>query len=221
LVSEISDAEKTNKNANLENVKPSVSELQIAHLPPLVADVSWTKNIVIIQKCKDPLERIFYIKATRRFGWTKDVLINNIENKTYERYLTNQTNFDEEAIIIPGEGGIGDIFHYVVGKYGISVFIDSDTEFAFQRHIAILRPDSNVILPKYLYHAMQSSDFMSQAHTVATGAAQKTITLTALNKMKVPLPHIDEQARIVDILDRFNELVFDMKSGLPAEIAAR
>jgi len=41
------------------------------------------------------MERIFYIKATRRFGWTKDVLINNIENKAYERYLTNQTNFDD------------------------------------------------------------------------------------------------------------------------------
>jgi len=95
LVSEINDAEKTDENANLAILKPSVSHLKIANLPPLVADVSWTKNIVIIQKCKDPLERIFYIKATRRFGWTKDVLINNIENKAYERYLTNQTNFDE------------------------------------------------------------------------------------------------------------------------------
>jgi len=65
-----------------------VAELKKTNLPPLVADISWTKNIVIIQKCKDPLERIFYIKATRRFGWTKDVLINNIENKAYERYLT-------------------------------------------------------------------------------------------------------------------------------------
>ena len=41
------------------------------------------------------MERIFYIKATRRFGWTHDVLIHNIDVKAYERYLTNQTNFDE------------------------------------------------------------------------------------------------------------------------------
>lgn len=81
--------------SGMTNLKPMVSDLSNSKLPPLVADISWTKNIVIIQKCKDPLERIFYIKATRRFGWTKDVLINNIENKAYERYLTNQTNFDD------------------------------------------------------------------------------------------------------------------------------
>lgn len=48
-----------------------------------------------MQKVKDTSEREFYIKMTRRYGWTKDVLVNNIENKAFERYLTNQTNFDE------------------------------------------------------------------------------------------------------------------------------
>ena len=78
-----------------KNLKPIVLETGLANLPPLVAEISWTKNYVIMEKCKDPMERIFYIKATRRFGWTKDVLINNIESKAYERYLTNQTNFDD------------------------------------------------------------------------------------------------------------------------------
>jgi predicted nuclease of restriction endonuclease-like (RecB) superfamily len=64
-------------------------------MQPLVAEISWSKNIVIMQKCKDPFEREFYIKMTKRFGWTKDILINNIENKAFEKYLTNQTNFDE------------------------------------------------------------------------------------------------------------------------------
>ena len=47
-------------------------------LPPLVAEIGWSHNCVILEKCKDPLEREFYIKMTKRFGWTKDVLINNI-----------------------------------------------------------------------------------------------------------------------------------------------
>ena len=64
-------------------------------LPPLVAEISWSKNIVIMEKCKDSLEREFYIKMTKKYGWTKDVLINHIENKSYEKYLLNQTNFDE------------------------------------------------------------------------------------------------------------------------------
>ena len=66
-----------------------------AILKPLVSEISWSKNIVIMQKCKDSLQREFYIKMTRRYGWTKDVLINNIENQAFEKYLTNQTNFDE------------------------------------------------------------------------------------------------------------------------------
>lgn len=64
-------------------------------LPPLVAEISWSKNIAIMKKCKEQLERKFYIKMTKKYGWTKDVLINHIKNKSYEKYLLNQTNFDE------------------------------------------------------------------------------------------------------------------------------
>ncbi|QLE57042.1 YhcG family protein [Nostoc sp. TCL26-01] len=64
-------------------------------LPPMVAEIGWTHNIVILEKCKDDLEREFYIKMTRKFGWTKNVLIHQIENQTYEKTLLNQTNFDQ------------------------------------------------------------------------------------------------------------------------------
>ena len=63
-------------------------------LAPLVREISWTKNIVIMEKCKDDLMREFYIRTTAKYGWTKNVLINNIENQSYEKYLLNQTNFD-------------------------------------------------------------------------------------------------------------------------------
>jgi len=68
---------------------------EFENLAPLVREISWTKNIVIMERCKDSLEREFYIKMTKRYGWTKDVLINNVENKIYEKYLLNQTNFDK------------------------------------------------------------------------------------------------------------------------------
>lgn len=64
-------------------------------LPPMVAEIGWTHNIVILEKCKDDLEREFYIRMTRKFGWTKNVLIHQIENQTYEKTLLNQTNFDK------------------------------------------------------------------------------------------------------------------------------
>lgn len=72
------------------------SEYQsVENLVPLVREISWTKHIVILKKCKDNTQRQFYTIATKKFGWTKDVLTHQIENKTYEKYLLNQTNFDE------------------------------------------------------------------------------------------------------------------------------
>ena len=78
---------------------PSGAELETfprnIPLPPLIAEVSWKKNCVIMEKCKDPLQRQFYIKMTKLYGWTKDVLVNNIENLAFEKYMTSQTNFEK------------------------------------------------------------------------------------------------------------------------------
>ena len=63
-------------------------------LSPLVTEISWTHNLLIMGKCKDDLEREFYIRMTRKFGWTKNVLTHQIENQTYEKTLLNQTNFE-------------------------------------------------------------------------------------------------------------------------------
>lgn len=64
-------------------------------LAPLVRAIGWTHNIVILEKCKDDLEREFYLRMTRQFGWTKNVLIHQIENQRYEKTLLGQTNFDQ------------------------------------------------------------------------------------------------------------------------------
>lgn len=64
-------------------------------LSPLVTEIGWTHNQVILTKCKDDLEREFYIRMTRKYGWTKNVLIHQIENQSYEKTLLNQTNFDK------------------------------------------------------------------------------------------------------------------------------
>ena len=48
-----------------------------------------------MERCKDDIRREFYIKTTRKFGWTKDVLINQLEAGAFERYMANQTNFDK------------------------------------------------------------------------------------------------------------------------------
>jgi predicted nuclease of restriction endonuclease-like (RecB) superfamily len=65
-----------------------------AKLQPLVGEISWSKNLAIMSRCKEPLEREFYIRMTRKFGWSKNVLIHQIDNQSYEKSLLGQTNFD-------------------------------------------------------------------------------------------------------------------------------
>ena len=64
-------------------------------LQPLVAEIGWTHNLIILDRCKDDFEREFYIRMTRKFGWTKNILGVQIDNQAYQKTLLNQTNFDQ------------------------------------------------------------------------------------------------------------------------------
>lgn len=64
-------------------------------LSPLVIEISWSHNLVILGSCKDNLEREFYIRMTKKHGWSKNVLIHQIEVGAYANTLTSQTNFDD------------------------------------------------------------------------------------------------------------------------------
>lgn len=101
----------------------------------------------------------------------------------------------------------GDILYSVVGSFGIPIYIKEETSFVFQRHIAILRPDKEKIVPHFLYYVMKSRDFYMQADTVAIGAAQRTISLTSLRNMEICIPDLVTQKRISEILSCYDELI--------------
>ncbi len=63
-------------------------------LAPLVREIGWTQNFIIFEKCKDPNQRLFYIHQTRRWGWTKNVLIHQIDNQSFEKTVISQQNFE-------------------------------------------------------------------------------------------------------------------------------
>lgn len=64
-------------------------------LAPMVREIGWSHNIAIFEKCKDALQKEFYILMTKKYGWSKSILLHQIESEAYERYLLNQTNFDK------------------------------------------------------------------------------------------------------------------------------
>jgi len=101
----------------------------------------------------------------------------------------------------------GDILYSVVGTFGVPVQIKTEKKFVFQRHIAILRPNKDVVLPEYLYYVMKSGSFYAQADAFAVGSAQRTIGLSSLRKMKAAIPCVEEQEKTVTVLAAYDNLI--------------
>ena len=64
-------------------------------LQPLVGEISWAKHLLIMSKCKDPQERLFYTRQTRTNNWTKAVLDQQLKARTYRNTVLAQQNFPQ------------------------------------------------------------------------------------------------------------------------------
>ena len=64
-----------------------------AKLAQLVREIGWSHNISILEKCKSEQEREFYIRSCRKHGWSRSVLVHQIENQAFQRAMSSQTNF--------------------------------------------------------------------------------------------------------------------------------
>ena len=116
--------------------------------------------------------------------------------------------FDEEAIIIPGEGGIGEIFHYVNGKYALH-------QRAYRIHFTNKEVDT--VFAKYY----MESEFKNFITKKAVGATVTSIRKPMIEDFEIPVPPLPVQEEIVRVLDKFSALTTDISEGLPAEIKMR
>ena len=85
----------------------------------------------------------------------------------------------------------------------------------------VLRPNKEIVLPQYLFFALAVDDFRAYLSNNLTQGNYPSISNNTLKEYLLPIPSIEEQQHIVDILDRFDTLVNDLSQGLPAEIEAR
>ena len=121
----------------------------------------------------------------------------------------NSYDFDEAAIITAGDGaGVGKVFHYVQGKYALH-----------QRAYRIIA-DRDHLLPRFLYHYMRYS-FYDYIMKTSVSSSVTSVRKPMLEAYPIPLPSLEEQARIVAILDKFEKLITSMEEGIPAEQAAQ
>ncbi|MCY7367063.1 MAG: restriction endonuclease subunit S [Chamaesiphon sp.] len=103
--------------------------------------------------------------------------------------------------------GKGDILFSVTGSIGIPVIVDTYEPFIFQRHIAILKTNKDIIIERYLFYILGSTEIKNQALEVATGTAQLTIPLGGLRNFQIPLPTLVEQEEIVKRIEKLFKVI--------------
>ena len=98
----------------------------------------------------------------------------------------------------------GDILYTVTGSYGIPLLIAYDKEFCFQRHIGLLRPNG-LVNSIYLYMWASNKSVKGLADVVATGIAQKTVSLNSLRGFNITLPPLPLQqlfAQRIELIEK-------------------
>ena len=116
----------------------------------------------------------------------------------------NTCIYDKPTVLIPRKGSIDKLY------YTEKPFWNVDTIFYTEI-------DENFAIAKYIYYCLQKEHL--EDYNTAGGVP--SLTQTVLNKIVIPLPTLDKQKEIVDILDKFDSLCNDLSAGLPAEIEHR
>ena len=112
--------------------------------------------------------------------------------------------YDKPSVLIPRKGSIDKLYYVDVPFWNVDTIFYTDI-------------NNEIVLTKYVYYWLQKEHL----EKLNTAGGVPSLTQTVLNKVKIAVPPLEEQERIVSILDRFDKLCNDISEGLPAEIEAR
>ena len=134
------------------------------------------------------------------------IFVSNVVNDklTYdaEKYITQET-YDDLIKRTPIE--IGDVLLSTVGSYGHPAVVKSDKKFLFQRHIAYLKPKREIVDSDYLHGALLSPDAQRQIEEGVKGIAQKTLNLSEIKKLMIPVPDFSRQKQFADFVKQVDK----------------
>lgn len=128
-----------------------------------------------------------------------------------EKYISEET-YAQLIKRTPIE--IGDVLLSTVGSYGHPAVVKSNKPFCFQRHIAYLKPKTQLIDSCYLHGAILSLDVQKQIEERVKGIAQKTLNLSEIRKLRLPLPAIVEQKQFAAFVEQVDKSKLSVQQAL-------
>jgi type I restriction enzyme S subunit len=115
----------------------------------------------------------------------------------------------------------GDFLISMIGTIGeIAMVKNSDLNF-YGQNMYLIRLNENLIHSRYFLHFFDSPKMKSHFHTVKNNSGQGYLKANNIEGLRVPVPSMSQQARIVAILDKFDALTNSTSEGLPREIELR
>ncbi|MDP8033000.1 restriction endonuclease subunit S [Pasteurella atlantica] len=127
------------------------------------------------------------------------------------KLCNNRSNLEIGDILFSGTGTIGET----------AVIKEAPTNWNIKEGVYAIKPKADLILSDFLRFLFTSSHIRSEFLKKAEGGTVKSISMKTLKKSQIPLPKLDEQERIVKILDKFDRLTNSITEGLPKEIDLR
>ena len=145
-----------------------------------------------------------FVESGIPFLFVSNVVSNRL---TYdaEKFIDEAT-YEELIKRTPIE--IGDVLLSTVGSYGHPAIVNSDRRFLFQRHIAYLKPRKEIVDSQFLHGAILSASVQEQIERKVKGIAQKTLNLSEIKTIMVPLPPLVLQREFAAFVAKVDKLAF-------------
>ena len=104
---------------------------------------------------------------------------------------------------------------------GKTAYIFDNLDYTFGGFMGVIRTNQDVLLSRFLFHYLGSSAFSDYLKRELNSSTINNLNTSIMNRFIIPIPPIEEQERIVAILDKFDSLVNSISEGIPAEINLR
>lgn len=182
-----------------------LDELVKARFVEMFGDISNSRKVLMQDVCKIITDGTHqppkFVLSGIPFLFVSNIVTNEIHYDA-EKFISEET-YNELIKRTPIE--VGDVLLSTVGSYGHPAVVKENKPFCFQRHIAYLKPNNSVVNSEYLRCAILSTDLQRQIDESVKGIAQKTLNLSEIRKLRLPLPSLSLQNQFAAFVERIDQ----------------